>query len=515
MKKTRSLLLLSLLLLLPGCSKSTPEPPPEVPPVNITVPEPSQSTTPDTSLPERFSLPYDPALTLDPLTCPDGSQQVIGALLYEGLFALDTELQPQNVLCASFSCDETKTQWTFDLQEDIQFSDGSLLRAADVAATLNRARETDRYRARLACVESITGSGDTVTVTLSTPNAGFPALLDIPIVKAGTESASIPIGTGPYRFVSDSDGNMLVATESKRHTLPLEQIYLTDATGSANLQHRFASHQIQLLTTDLTAQNAYSPLPGTQLWDADTLTLQFIGFNTANPLFSAAELRHALGLGIDRETLVSAHLAGHALAAQSPISPHSPLYPATLDTPYSKSAFQDAMENAGYNTGNPQEVTLLVNSDNPFKVDATRYIAGLLSVCDLKITVTALPWNEYLTALETGAFDLYYGEVRLTADWNLAPLLATGGTMNYGGYQNEATDFMLQQFARSEQTADSVRRLCRYLQAQAPILPLCFKRTTVLTESGVVAGLMPTASNPFYGWNSATIHLAQNAVNIK
>ena len=115
MKKTRSLLLLSLLLLLPGCSKSTPELPPEVPPVNITVPKPSQSTTTAASLPERFSLPYDPALTLDPLTCPDGSQQVIGALLYEGLFALDTELQPQNVLCASFTCDETKTQWTFDL----------------------------------------------------------------------------------------------------------------------------------------------------------------------------------------------------------------------------------------------------------------------------------------------------------------------------------------------------------------------------------------------------------------
>ena len=87
--------------------------------------------------------------------------------------------------------------------------------------------------------------------------------------------------------------------------------------------------------------------------------------------------------------------------------------------------------------------------------------------------------------------------------------------MNYGCYQNEATDFMLEQFSRSEQTTDSVRRLCRYLQAQAPILPLCFKRTTVLTESGVVEDLMPTASNPFYGWNSTTIHLAENTVIMK
>ena len=40
-----------------------------------------------------------------------------------------------------------------------------------------------------------------------------------------------------------------------------------------------------------------------------------------------------------------------------------------------------------------------------------------------------------------------------------------------------------------------------------PILPLCFKRTSVLMQSNVVTGLRPTATEPFYSLPDCTIHL--------
>ena len=52
--------------------------------------------------------------------------------------------------------------------------------------------------------------------------------------------------------------------------------------------------------------------------------------------------------------------------------------------------------------------------------------------------------------------------------------------------------------------------LCRRLQEQAPILPVCFRSTSVLTQADVVEGLSPTAANPFYGIESWTLHLAAN-----
>ncbi|MBE6960851.1 MAG: ABC transporter substrate-binding protein [Ruminococcaceae bacterium] len=509
MKKQLTAFFLSALLTLSGCGQELPDTPPEDLTVDDTITE--QETVPAiVTLPERFALPYDPAVTLDPLTCPDGPHQVIGALLYEGLFMLDTSMQPQKLLCAAYSCDESKTTWTFQLREDARFSDGSPLTAADTAASLDRARETARYRARLSHVDMIVHDGSTITVTLLSPNAAFPALLDIPITKAGTESRLVPLGTAPYFFSESEGGAVLLPSEYRHSTLPAECIYLSPCSGATALHHQFSSHQIQLISTDLTAQSTYVPSGSVDLTDADTTVLQFIGFNIGNPLFSSAELRNALGFGIDRQTLVSAHLAGHALPAQSPISPCSPLYPASLDTVYSKEAFLDAMANAGYRTGTPREITLLVNTDNRHKVSAAHYIADMLSLCDIKITVSALPWGEYIAALESGAFDLYYGEVRLTADWDLSPLVGTGGSMNYGGYSDNGMDFLLARSANSEKRETSMRQLCRYLQANAPILPLCFKRTTVLSEAGVAEHLMPTASNPFYSMNTLHINLLKS-----
>ena len=43
-------------------------------------------------LPEQLSLPYAPDQSLDPVTCPDGMQQVVSSLLCEGLFRLGPDL---------------------------------------------------------------------------------------------------------------------------------------------------------------------------------------------------------------------------------------------------------------------------------------------------------------------------------------------------------------------------------------------------------------------------------------
>lgn len=36
-----------------------------------------------------------------------------------------------------------------------------------------------------------------------------------------------------------------------------------------------------------------------------------------------------------------------------------------------------------------------------------------------------------------------------------------------------------------------MKNLCSHLQQQAPLIPVCFKSTSVLTQSGVVEGLTP------------------------
>ncbi|MCI9374863.1 MAG: ABC transporter substrate-binding protein [Oscillibacter sp.] len=496
------------LVLLTGCwqAELIEEEPDALPPVVEEEPPPE---TPRVVLPETFALPYAPSQTLDPVECSDGIQQVVGSLLYEGLFRLDNALEPQPSLCASYTYDPATYRYTFTLREGVAFSDGSSLTAADVRATLERARQSERYRSRLAGVASISGRGDTVTITLTGPNTGFPALLDIPIIKSGTQKNTVPTGTGPYCYAAEGGNAYLTVNPGwwRGGGQPLERIPLVEAADHDTLLYRFSSHDIQLMTADLTGTQSSGTTGKVGCIDAETTVLQYLGCNTARAPLDNLALRRALWNGINRTYVVSAFLSGHGSAAQFPVSPVSRLYPSGLEETGSADTFSAALLQTGYTAERP--LTLLVNEENSFKKSIAGFLAESLTNAGLPVEVQVLPWAEYNAALTAGEFDLYYGEVRLTADWNLAPLLATGGALNYSRWSNPQTDALLAAFAAAEDRTAAMNTLCAHLQSQAPILPVCFKSTSVLYQADVLENLTPTAAEPFYNLTSCTIHLRE------
>jgi len=129
----------------------------------------------------------------------------------------------------------------------------------------------------------------------------------------------------------------------------------------------------------------------------------------------------------------------------------------------------------------------------------------MVSFSVLTVGVRSLPWSDYLTALQNGNFDLYLGEVRLTANWDISSLARTGGALNYGRYADEQCNTLLDAFSLNE-TDQTARALYRYLAQSAPIAPIAFKTASVLTPSGLIDGLNPTVSSPFYGIEGWTVH---------
>lgn len=498
--------LLALPVLLTGCWQE------ELPEQNTGLTQPGEEAPaePRSILPAAFSLPYAPDRTLDPVTCADGMQQVVGSLLYEGLFRLDGQLEPQPLLCSDYTYDPVAYTYVFTLRPGVTFSDGSPLTGADAAATLDRARTSDRYRERLAQVAAVSVGEGAVTVTLSGPNAAFPALLDIPIVKAGTEDDPAPLGTGPYRLETREGGAVLTGSAGwwQGDPLPVETIGLVEAADREAMLYRFTSHDVQLITADLIGTDPIGATGNVSYQDAATTTLQFIGVNAQRPPLDDPAVRRLLGAGINRTSVVGAFLSGHAAAAQFPVSPVSPLYPADLEDRYSLDAFTAALSASGYAAERP--LTLLVNEENPFKVSVAEHIASGLTAGGVAVETRVLPWADYAAALAAGNFDLYYGEVKLTADWDLTRLLSTGGALNYGGWSDPRTDQLLANCASATDRAAAIRALCAHLKDQAPLLPVCFKSTSVLMQADVLEGLSPTMAEPFYDLAACTIHLRED-----
>ena len=190
---------------------------------------------------------------------------------------------------------------------------------------------------------------------------------------------------------------------------------------------------------------------------------------------------------------------GHGVAAQFPVNPASSLYPDRQEAAYSPDDFNTAVTAAGYgSTASPVSVTLLVNSENAHKQSAASKIAAALSSSALQVSVEAVPWNQFVSRLQSGRFDLYYGEYKMTPDWDLTELLT--GSYNYGGFADADLTALLtaERSAEPAQHEAAAAALYAAFGRQMPFAPICFARSSILTPSGVIQGLTPSLADPFY-----------------
>ena len=505
MRRGRPFLALCLcaLLALSGCGEPEPLPSP------TDTPEPAPTQTPRPAA--RFSLGYDPAASLHPITGESQVNQELTGLVYQGLYELDNSFTPQPVLAQSAAVSEDGLTWTFTLNAGAVFSDGAPLTAQHAAASLNAARAAPLYAPRLAGVTGAAAGADgTLTVTLSAPNGNLPALLDVPIVLEGEEGPA-PLGTGPYQYEQAGDRLLLRANphNPSASALPYDAIPLTPASDAASRIAAFDSGEVSCVTTDFTSPYALGYSSSYEATDFPTTTLLYVGFRAGGGMCRSPLVRRAFSMALDRGEAVRLDLSGHGDAACLPVSPLSGEYsraaadalaydPEQAAALLGEAGYTQKEDGLLYSGRTPAEATLLVNSDNDARQAVADRLAQALEGLGVTVTVNRLPWSGYTAALEKGDFDLYLGEVRLTGDFDPTALLVGG--LNYGGAGGEELSALLAQWkaARGDGRARAAVALWEQFAQEAPIAPVCFKRGSLLMRWGMAANLSPTRANPYY-----------------
>lgn len=503
-KLTALLLAAALLLSLGGCGRHDGESPEASASGSVSSAQTDVSSQPEEPAPP-FTLPFFPDATLNPATAGNRSNLTLSALLYESLFQVDRTFQAVPVLCTGAEASYDKLTWTLTLRSGVTFSDGVALTGQRVAEALNAARAPGaNYAQRLACIASVTGDETTVTVTLNTPNGALPLLLDVPISLGGGDR---PLGTGPY-VLTETDGTWSLAPRSgwwQGTALPQETIPLKALSRTDELPFSFSSGDISLVDVDLMGSDAAGYSGNYQTWDYPTTDLIYIGFNTQHGLCQSAAVRKALARAIDRTAAAQTIYASHAVASALPVHPDSGLYDETVAA---KLAYDPAQAAQALTDANVlgRTLNLIVNSESAAKVSLANQLAAQLENAGMRVQVRSLSFEDYSAALSLGSFDLYVGEVILTADFDLFPLLSPGGALNYGRWQDETGLGFLTSFRASlgDDRPSTARALCFYLAEEAPIAAVCFKNSSVLTPWGRVSGLEPVRGNVFYhldGWS--------------
>jgi peptide/nickel transport system substrate-binding protein len=154
---------------------------------------------------------------LDPIMSAAHQTRDHGYLVYDTLYALDSEQQIQPQMIESHEVSEDGATYTFTLRDGLTWHDGTPVTSADVIASIDRWGQRDRMGLALRGITETIEAVDeqTFTVTLSVPTSvildAFAKPSGVPLFIMPERVAQTPfseqiteyIGSGPFVFAAD------------------------------------------------------------------------------------------------------------------------------------------------------------------------------------------------------------------------------------------------------------------------------------------------------------------------
>lgn len=473
---------------------------------------------------DLFTLGYDANETMHPLRTTSSANALVDCLVYEFAVEVDQDFQPVPNLILDWKSDNG-ISWFFTVDTTVTFHDGTTLTAGDVSYSINQARNSSTYGPRLNKVWGVSALNDeTVMITLSDTNYMFPRLLNIPVVK-NDGADGLPTGSGPYIFSEDLSQLTLYQNYRNAEEMPIDVIYLHENGDREQIISDYSTSLIDLVVNDPTGLSRLGYGSNNEVRYFPTTNMQFIGMNTLAEFTCYQTYRYAMNFAIDRDYIADNILNGSAVTATIPILPENSLYNADLAARYNfdlnnaRRLFSDAgvrdydedgMLEYQLPGGNAEiDLDFIVCSDNTDKVKAAQRIAADLESIGIGVTVRQLTWVEYVYCITNGEYDMFYGEVKLPADFNLTDLITTNGVKNFFGindpnYYEYVHSFLSAQ--TDEERHAACDYMCQYIADGAVIVPICFEKQQVLTHRDVVSGIEATQYNVFYNLKNWTIN---------
>jgi peptide/nickel transport system substrate-binding protein len=150
------------------------------------------------------------AVTLDPTSLnAQSSPSLIGVsrLLFDNLVTSDEAGRIKPALAQSWQNDSNYQRWTFALRPGVVFSDGAIISAELVAASLRTSNPE----------WNVSVAGDSVLVQLAAPDWSLPATLALPRNAIVNRSGNTVSGSGAYKVAEWHPGHTLSLTANENY----------------------------------------------------------------------------------------------------------------------------------------------------------------------------------------------------------------------------------------------------------------------------------------------------------
>lgn len=448
-----------------------------------------------------LTVPYTTLDSLNPFVTKSLLNSSLTSLVFRSLYVTDAGFMPVEDVAKTGSVQGKIVSVT--LRDDIVFSDGTSLSAADVVYSFQKAKSSTVYAQSLKNIETCeTVSKSEVRFTLSRADVNVLAVLTFPIAKNGTAEGAeaLPTGAGRYTFQKGELRTNLTCNLRYNGEMPkIGTVRLYDVTVSESLMHLLDIGEIDCYFTDLSegsAKRTYSSVNEVYLND-----LVFIGVNSESFPLNTADMRKALSMVCDRRRIVESAFMNHARITEIPMNTAWTAVINSKEQIYSASdsgitAANALMKTLGYGTdGNPLTLRLIYTDTGSFMRNTVSLLAENFEEANITLEITKLDGDAYETSLANGDYDLYLGEVKLTKNMDLGCFFDEGGSVSFGiaaetSVRTKYFDYL--------SGADSLDAFLRSFNESVPFIPLCF-RNGQFCYSRTVGGTVEVTEDNIYG----------------
>lgn len=347
-----------------------------------TTDETAVSTAPDSTTPETTAPAEEkrggtvnlgvvaPPPSLDPAASVWGPVSAYYEAVYDTILRVGPGGEIIPWLATDWEYDDSRTQLTLTLRDDVTFTDGSALTAEVVAANLQRFKDgTASTAVKLAGVTGIETPDDTtVVISLAAPDPGFLTAIaqEAGLVASGEalddpDLATTPVGSGPYVLDTGATviGSSYVYQQNPDYWNPDAQ-YFDTINIRTGIDPIAAGNAMQAGEVDVSQLNAeLQAIAEQEGWSVEEVNtggfqglMLFDRAGQLNPVLGDVRVRQAFNFAIDRPTMIEAMNTLGAPTVQIMPMSGSIYDPAIEDVyPYDPDRARELLAEAGYADG--------------------------------------------------------------------------------------------------------------------------------------------------------------------